>query len=108
MTDENPQQTVTYMLGKLDGKLDSLKQSVDQSATSQGTFNAAMQTKIESIESRLGDMVSARQEGDSKLETRVSILEAMRPIKHSWPILWGTVASVALAAFTIIYSLVAH
>lgn len=93
--DDNPQQTVTYMLGKLDGKLDALKQSVDQSATSQGTFNAAMQTKIEAVEKIATDNASD-----------IKVLQALRPIKHGWPILWGTVASVALAAFTIIYSLI--
>lgn len=103
--DDNPQNSIEYMLGKLDGKMDALKQSVDTSATSQGTFNATMQTKITAIESRLVAMVSARQEADAALETRVSILEALRPMRHGWPIVWGAIASIALSLFTVVYTL---
>jgi hypothetical protein len=92
MSDESTHPSVEYMLGKLDGKMDALKQSVDTSATSQGTFNATMQTAIDHVKVLINDEFSEA----------VSVLQATRPVKHGWPLVWSSLA-VVVSTLTVVY-----
>jgi hypothetical protein len=107
MSDESTHPSVEYMLGKLDGKMDALKQSVDTSATSQGTFNATMQTAIDHVKVLINDESSKRQLAVGKLSEAVSVLEATKPIKHGWPLVWSSIA-VVVSTLTVVYETLIH
>ncbi len=102
-----PQDTVIYLLGELKGEVGSLKQSVDSSATSQGTFNASMQTEINHLKTALSDEAAARQTADADLESSVAVLQALRPMKHGWPN-WLSAVAVAISTLFVIYTSIMH
>lgn len=95
------------MLGKLDGKMDALKQSVDTSATSQGTFNAQMQTDLNATRTLITNESLERQAADSALSESIVGIQGKLPVKHGWPLVWSSIA-VIVSTITVIYEGIVH
>ncbi len=98
-----PQDTVIYLLGELKGEVGSLKQSVDASATSQGTFNASMQTEIANTKVLINAEAATRAQADASISERVNTLETVRPTKHGWPLVWSAISAL-IATAAMLYS----